>query len=59
VPLTPGNYQYKLFVDGAWMLDPANSQQADDGAGTQNSVKVVGVAGDAASPAASGSGAGK
>jgi 1,4-alpha-glucan branching enzyme len=50
VPLSPGNYQYKLFVDGAWMLDPGNSQQADDGTGNKNSVKVVGS--DSSAPAA-------
>ena len=50
VPLSPGSYQYKLFVDGAWMLDPGNSQQADDGTGNQNSLKVVGS--DSSAPAA-------
>jgi hypothetical protein len=58
VPLSPGSYQYKLFVDGAWMLDPGNPEQADDGTGNKNSVKVVGAGGTtapvaAASPAGS------
>jgi len=57
VPLGPGSYQYKLFVDGTWMLDPGNPQQADDGTGNKNSLKVVGAggavgAGAAAAPAA-------
>jgi len=50
VPLVSGSYQYKLFVDGAWMLDPGNTQQADDGTGNQNSLLIVGAAGAASSP---------
>jgi 1,4-alpha-glucan branching enzyme len=42
LPLAPGSYQYKFFVDGAWLLDPVNNTQADDGTGNKNSVKVVG-----------------
>ncbi|HEX4086312.1 MAG TPA: isoamylase early set domain-containing protein [Chthoniobacteraceae bacterium] len=41
VTLAPGTYQYKYFVDGAWVLDPASDKQADDGTGNKNSVKVV------------------
>jgi len=44
VPLVSGSYQYKLYVDGSWMLDPSNTQQADDGTGNQNSLIVVGAA---------------
>jgi hypothetical protein len=53
VPLSSGTYQYKLFVDSAWMLDPGNSQQADDGTGNQNSVKVVSADSSAPAPAPS------
>ena len=39
--LEPGSYQYKFVVDGVWLADPANPNQADDGYGGVNSVLVV------------------
>ncbi len=41
VTLPPGSYQYKFVVDGVWLADPANPNQADDGYGGINSVLVV------------------
>ena len=42
LPIPPGNYTYKLVVDGEWMADPGNPVQDDSGYG--NSVlKVEGV----------------
>ncbi len=36
--LGEGTFQYKFVVDGAWIADPANPDQADDGYGGANSV---------------------
>ena len=36
--VTAGAHQYKFIVDGTWMLDPTNPDQADDGFGGKNSV---------------------
>ena len=38
IPLKPGTYRYKFFVDGRWVPDPANPAQEDDGLGGKNSV---------------------
>ena len=38
VSLDPGAYQYKLVVDGGWLLDPANPQTATGGDGILNSL---------------------
>lgn len=44
VSLPPGVHPYKLVVDGAWQLDPANPEKLDDGTGNENSIaRVVGV----------------
>ena len=40
VDLPPGTYQYKLVVDGEWILDPANKATATEN-GYTNSVLVV------------------
>jgi glycosidase len=40
--LWPGNYQYKLVVDGKWILDPANPETSPNGLGGFNSVLKVG-----------------
>lgn len=34
-------YEYKLVVDGEWILDPANAAAADNGFGGQNNILVV------------------
>ena len=40
--LPPGEYQYKIVVDGEeWMLDPGNPQTIDDGNGNTNSLIVI------------------
>ena len=43
VRMSPGVHAYKLVVDGRWMLDPANPEQADDGTGSVNSIARVGA----------------
>lgn len=39
--LNPGEYKYKFVVDGNWVADPSNQNQADDGYGGKNSVVKV------------------
>lgn len=41
VDLPPGKYFYKFVVDRQWILDPANTEKADDGSGNTNSVIIV------------------
>jgi cyclomaltodextrinase len=41
VPLPPGSHPYKLVIDGAWSLDPANPERIGDGTGNDNSVARV------------------
>lgn len=41
VDLDPGVYQYKFIVDGDWLLDPSNSDTAEDEAGNVNNVIEV------------------
>lgn len=43
VRLPAGAHPYKLVVDGQWMLDPANPDQADDGTGSVNSIARIGA----------------
>jgi len=40
--LEPGEYQYKLVVDGKWIADPGNPDTAPDGFGGKNSVISIG-----------------
>ncbi|MBN1251610.1 MAG: hypothetical protein JXR51_05585 [Bacteroidales bacterium] len=40
--LNPGKFQYKIVVDGKWMLDPNNNDSTDNGNGAYNSVLTVG-----------------
>lgn len=42
VTMPPGSHNYKLMVDGQWMLDPANPEKLDDGTGNENSIARVG-----------------
>ncbi len=43
LPLAPGTYQYKFYVNGAdWKPDPNNQKTVDDGYGGKNSVITVG-----------------
>lgn len=42
IPLEPGRYEYKFYVDGEkWTPDPGNPERVDDGFGGFNSVLVV------------------
>jgi glycosidase len=50
VPMPPGSHTYKLFVDGQWMLDPANPEKLDDGTGNANSIARVGASDRGAPP---------
>ncbi len=43
VRMPAGSHPYKLVVDGKWMVDPANPEQADDGTGSVNSIARVGA----------------
>ncbi|RPI62279.1 MAG: hypothetical protein EHM48_04335 [Planctomycetaceae bacterium] len=38
LPLTAGAYEYKLVIDGQWLVDPDNSRWALNPFGTLNSV---------------------
>ncbi|MFA5119037.1 MAG: glycogen-binding domain-containing protein [Candidatus Omnitrophota bacterium] len=39
--LKPGNYEYKFFVDGSWLLDPQCKSNVCNSFGTQNSLIIV------------------
>ena len=39
--LSPGNIEYKFWVDGEWMQDPVNLRTCPNCFGTQNSVVKV------------------
>ena len=39
--LPPGPHEYKLVVDGKWILDPKNDQVARTGLGTENSLLII------------------
>ncbi len=39
--LVPGDYQYRLRVDGAWVDDPKASRRVDNPFGTQNCILTV------------------
>ena len=42
IPLEPGRYEYKFYIDGEkWIPDPGNSERIDDGFGGLNSVVTV------------------
>ncbi len=43
VPLAAGSHEYKLVLDGEWVLDPANPERLDDGTGNENSLARVGL----------------
>ncbi|MGA1539502.1 MAG: alpha-amylase family glycosyl hydrolase [Chthoniobacterales bacterium] len=50
VSMPPGAHNYKLVVDGEWILDPANPEKHDDGTGNENSVARVGASDRGTSP---------
>lgn len=41
IDLDPGVYQYKFILDGDWLLDPSNSDTAEDEAGNVNNVLEI------------------
>jgi len=42
LPLKPGQYEYKFFVDGEkWIHDPGNPKRIKDGFGAYNSIVEV------------------
>jgi glycosidase len=41
VPLDPGRYEYKFFVDGAELIDPQNPVKVPNGLGDYNSVIII------------------
>jgi chromosome partitioning protein len=40
-PLRPGRYEYKLVVDGQWVVDPLNPKRVGNDVGSMNSVLEV------------------
>jgi cyclomaltodextrinase len=41
IPLDPGRYEYKFYVDGKEVVDPANPIKVPNGMGDFNSVRVI------------------
>lgn len=41
IPLDPGRYEYKYFVDGREVVDPANPVKVPNGMGDYNSLRVI------------------
>ena len=41
IELAPGNYEYKLVVDGEWLLDESNPNFVTNDFGTLNSVAAI------------------
>lgn len=41
IPLDPGRYEYKFYVDGKEVVDPANPVKVSNGMGDFNSVRVI------------------
>ena len=41
LPLNPGKYEYRFFVDGEWQNDPNCSSFVENPFGTSNSLKIV------------------
>ena len=41
IPLDPGRYEYKFYVDGVELADPKNPLRVPSGVGDFNSVKVI------------------
>jgi len=41
IPLDPGRYEYKFFVDGREVVDPANPVKVSNGMGDFNSLRVI------------------
>ncbi len=41
IPLNPGRYEYRFFVDGGWQNDPACSSVVENPFGSSNCLKIV------------------
>ncbi|MFB0506540.1 MAG: isoamylase early set domain-containing protein [Thermodesulfobacteriota bacterium] len=41
VPLEPGKYEYRFWVDGVWADDPNVQERVQNPFGSQNCVKIV------------------
>ncbi len=41
IPLDPGRYEYKFFVDGKEIVDPENPIKVPNGLGDYNSVRII------------------
>lgn len=41
IPLDPGRYEYKFFVDGREVVDPANPVKVSNGMGDFNSLRII------------------
>jgi cyclomaltodextrinase / maltogenic alpha-amylase / neopullulanase len=41
IPLDPGRYEYKFYVDGKELVDPVNPVKVSNGMGDFNSVRVI------------------
>jgi len=41
IPLDPGRYEYKFYVDGKELIDPENPVKVSNGMGDFNSVRVI------------------
>ncbi|MCZ7609866.1 MAG: alpha-amylase family glycosyl hydrolase [Ignavibacterium sp.] len=41
IPLDPGRYEYKFFIDGREVVDPANPVKVSNGMGDFNSVRII------------------
>ncbi|MEJ2507338.1 MAG: alpha-amylase family glycosyl hydrolase, partial [Ignavibacteriaceae bacterium] len=41
IPLDPGRYEYKFYVDGKELIDPGNPVKVPNGMGDFNSVRVI------------------
>jgi len=42
LPLAPGQYEYRFFVDGEWQSDPSCCDFVNNPFGTSNCLKIVG-----------------
>ena len=41
IPLDPGRYEYKFYVDGVEVVDTANPVKVPNGLGDYNSVRII------------------
>jgi glycosidase len=41
IPLDPGRYEYKFFVEGREVVDPANPNKVSNGMGDFNSLRII------------------